>query len=240
MKLIQNKMLLLVALAFMATFIGCQTEMELSESIDSYQFEESYKTPNMEFIGFKAGDAQWGNSSRTDWGQIKNTQSIRSVGAALQFGGIAVDESGSYFGVYSFQEIKEYKNKKRYITFIEIPDFDLTYTTNELTGSRMAGAVLTGFIVTAPIGIPLLAQPYKTKMYMKTNANIYVYDSQIKEIIYKKNVSSTAEKEFKGLWHQSSEISRQKIYDYFASIMANELLKEYGNVRKSPQFKDTL
>ncbi|WP_296324664.1 hypothetical protein [Treponema sp. UBA3813] len=240
MKLFSHKMFGFALLLSLLAFISCQTEMELTESIDSYQFEESYKTPNMEFIGFKAGDAQWGNSSRTDWGQIKNTQSIRSVGSALQFGGIAVDESSSYFGVYSFQEIKEYKNKKRYITFIEIPDFDLTYTTNEMDGARIAGIVFCSTGVGLPIGLLLIAHPYKTTMYMKTNANIYVYDAQIKEIIYKKNVSSTAEKEFKGIWYRSSEIGKQKIYDYFASIMANELLKEYDNVKKSPQFKDTL
>lgn len=228
---------ILAIFGILALFASCQTEMELTDSIDSYKLEESYESLNMEFIGFKAGDAQWGNSSRTDWGQIKNTQSIRSVGSALQFGGIAIDESGSYFGVYSFQEIKEYKNKKRYITFIEIPDFDLTYSTNEMTGARMAGAVLTGFVVTAPIGLPLLCNPYKTKMYMKSSANIYVYDSQKQEIIYKKNVSTNKEKEFKGLWYRSSEVGKQKIYDYFASIMANELLKEYGNVKKSPLFQ---
>ena len=228
---------LLTIFAVVILFASCQTEMQFAEDINSYNLQESYETPDMEFIGFKAGDAQWGNSSRTDWGQIKNTQSIRSIGSSLQFAGIAIDESYAYFGVYSFQEIKEYKNKKRYVTFIEIPDFDLTYSTNELSGSRMAGSVLTGLIVTSPIGLLLLCQPYKTKMYMKTNANIYVYDSQIKEIIYKKNVSSTCEKEFKGLWQRSSEVSRQKIYDYFASIMANELLREYENVKKSPMFK---
>lgn len=240
MKFFSHKMFAFALLLSLISFIGCQTELQLSDRIDSYQFEESYKTPNMEFIGFKAGDAQWGNSSRTDWGQIKNTLSIRSIGSSLQFGGIAVDESNSYFGVYSFQEIKEYKNKKRYITFIEIPDFDLTYTTNENSGSRFVGGFLTGLIVTLPIGLPLMCQAYKTKMYMKTNANIYVYDSQIKEIIYKKNVFTTEEKEFKGLWNRSSEIGRQKIYDYFAGIMANELLKEYDNIKKSPQFKDNL
>lgn len=216
---------------------SCQTEMQLTEKLDLYKFEESYETPIMEFIGFKAGDATWGNESRTDWGEIKNTQSVRSIGSSLQFGGIAVDESHSYFGVYSFQEIKEYKNKKRYITFVEIPDFDLTYTTNDLGSSRMIGGFLTGLIVTAPIGLILLAQPYKTKMYMKTNANIYVYDSQSQEIIYKKNVTTTAEKEFKGLWYRSSAIAKQKIYDYFAGLMANDLLKEYDNVKKSPLFK---
>ena len=240
MKFFARNALVLSALLSLVAFIGCQTEMQLTDEIDSYKFEEGYKTPNMEFIGFKAGDAQWGNSSRTDWGKIKNTQSIRSIGSSLQFGGIAVDESSSYFGVYSFQEIKEYKNKKRYITFIEIPEFDLTYTTNEFASSRTWGAVLVGLVVTAPIGIILWAQPYKTNIYMKTNANIYVYDSQIKEIIYKKNVSTTAEKEFAGLWTRSSEVGKQKIYDYFASIMAKELLREYDNVKKSPQFKDSL
>lgn len=218
-------------------FTGCQTEMQLDEDIDLYQFEESYETPNMEFIGFKSGDAQWGDASRTDWGQIKNTQSIRSIGSSLQFGGIAIDESYSYFGIYSFQEIQAYKNKKRYITFIEIPDFDLTYTTNEASPSRMAGSILTGLIITIPIGLPLMCQPYKTTMYMKTNANIYVYDSEIKEIVYKKNVSYNTEEEMNGLWHASSEVSKQKVYDYFASLMANEILKEYNNLKRSPLLK---
>lgn len=228
---------ILAFFAITAVLASCQTEMQIEEDIDMYKFEESNAQPYMEFIGFKAGDAQWGNSSKTDWSQIKNTSGVRSIGSALQLGGLAVDKSDSYFGVYSLQEIQLYKSKKRYVTFVEIPDFDLTYSVN------MNDKVLECWLFFASIiGIPVVpfwaARPYKTTMYMRATGNIYVYDTQKQEIIYKKNVFNLADKKvFKGSWRKSSDVGKQKVYDYYANMMATAILKDYDNVKKSPLFE---
>lgn len=239
MRIMQKIFQTMVAVFLAFSIIGCQSELRLKDSIDLYKFNESYASPDMEFIGFKAGDSQWGNSSRADWSSIKNSQAIRSIGSSLQFGGIAIDESNSYFGVYSFQEIKEYKNKKRFITFIEFPDFDLTYSQGvEPVALFTIGAVLSSLVVGLPLGLIFMAASnYKTHMYLNASANIYVYDSKIGEIVYKKNVYFKEEKVFTGLWSESSEIGRQKVHDYFATEMANRLLEEYDNLKDTPLLK---
>lgn len=233
---------ILAFFAITAVLASCQTPIKCDEEIIPYNFEESNAQPYMEFIGFKAGDAQWGNSSKTDWYMIKNSPNIRSIGSALQLGGLVVDKSDSYLGVYSLQEIELYKSKKRYVTFVEIPDFDLRYKTQDFNGYLIAGAVLTGLVFTAPIGLPLSIYGfYKadyTKLYMRTTGNIYVYDTQKKEVIYKKAVFSLSEeKTFKGTWTVSSDLEKQKVYDYYANMMATAILKDYDNVKKSPLFE---
>ena len=151
-----------------------------------------------------------------------------------QAAGIAVDESKAYFGIYSFQELEAYKSKKRYVTFVEISNFSLTYKDNYESGSRIAGAALLGLIVTAPIGIPLLSQPYYTTMYCRANCNIYVYDTVSRTIIY--NSSGNDELDirhsdtFKGIWWKTPEMEKDEIRDYYGMIIANEVLEKYQRV----------
>ena len=222
----------------MILFASCA--IKFTEEIEPYELEETANEPNMEFIGFKSGDAQWGNESRTDWQMMKDTPGVRSVGSSLQISGIAIDESSSYFGVYNFREIAAYKNKKRFITFIEIPDFDMTVTINPFGG----GVGTCGFVLNCfgllPIGIPMcIADPANTVIYMNTSANVYVHDSQIKEVIYKKVVFKLSEsKKFKGDWSVTDRAVKQKIYDYYANMMATEILKEYEHIRDNPLFKE--
>ena len=233
---------ILAIFGILALFASCQTEMELTDSIDSYKFEESYESLNMEFIGFKAGDAQWDDVSRIHWGQMKTTEPIRNFGSVLQNSGIATDASDIYVGVYSFEELQKYKSKCRYVTYVEIPDFQLKYKNNMTT--LESGAVLCMFIFLAPIGLPLLCVPAKTNMYFKTSANIFVYDTQENELVYKKTVFITEEKTFKGLFgyggtftKKSSEAGEQKVYAYWANVIANKALEEYANIGKSPLFQ---
>ncbi len=229
-----KKILLLLSLVFL--FFGCQTEMQITDDIAPYGIEESNKMLDMEFIGFKSGDAQWGTESRVYWGGLNNTPSLRSIGSKLQFAGIAMDESSHYFGVYSFQELAAYKNKHRYITFIEIPELNMAYSDNENSMVRVTGAILCACAI-FPIGLPMCFMPYRSKIYMSTSANIFVYDSQSQEIVYKKAISITDEKKFKGLWRKTSEVGKSKIYDYFASVISNSILEEYSNIYKSPLFQ---
>ena len=250
-----NMSFALMAFIFVLSFVSCQTEMELTEDIVSYKFETNYETTDIEFIGFKASDDRWDDDSRTYWGQIKASESIQNFGSEIQESGIAIDKTGIYFGDYSFSEMKEYKGKTRYVSFVEIPDFMLTYKTNNTTKSMWF--LMGSFGVTAPICWPVsVAIPAKTNMNLKTSENIYVYDTQNKEVVYKKVISINEDEEFKGifgggdtgkrsgnenwgLWPVSSESSRQKVYGYWAGVIANKALAEYENIRKNPNFKVT-
>lgn len=224
--------LLLLVCLLGCTLTSCQSPIKFENDLDSYRFEEEYSEPDMEFIGFKSGDAAWGDSIKADWQSLKDTQSIRAFGSTLQYAGVAIDTSNSYFGIYSFQEIKEYKNKKRYISFVELPDFSLTYAVKE--GHKLVGAALVGLVITAPIGLLIMAVPPTTTMYLKSSANIYVYDSEKQEIVFKKNIIVNDTKEFKGNWVETPENARGEIWDYFAQKLANGLLNGYEDARKSP------
>ena len=70
---------------------------------------------------------------------ILKTKAFSRLGGDLQLAGIAVDQREAYFGIYSFQEIETYKNTKRYVTFVDMSDFSLTYKDNYMSGSRVAG-----------------------------------------------------------------------------------------------------
>lgn len=252
MKLFSHKIFSLAVLLPMLAFVSCQTEMELSESINSYQFEESYKTPNMEFIGFKTSDDRWDDNARTYWTQIKSSEEIQNFGTELQEGGIALDKTASYFGNYTPADLKDYKNKTRYVSFVEIPDFQLTYKTNNST--KTTWFLMGTFGVTAPICWPVsVAIPAKTNMTVKMTENIFVYDTESDEIVYRKAVSINEEQEFKGifgvgsngdgkqsgwgntgLWPVSS--GTEIVYTYWATVIANKALAEYETIKKNPKF----
>lgn len=234
-----RKILLALGAAFL--FASCQTEMKVEDPVESYGFEESSKMLDMEFIGFKSGDGQWDDDSRVHWGQMKTTPPIRNFGAELQNGGIAIDKSDVYVGVYSFEELQKYKSKNRYITYVEIPDFQLKIS--DTGANKDAAFAFACLIFLSPLAL-IGAGPTKTTMYFKSSANIYVYDTQTLELVYKKSVFVTEEKKFEGAWNKSnmgmekgsSEAGKQKVYEYWANILANKALEEYAFVKKSPIF----
>ena len=95
------------------------------------------------------------------------------------------------------------------------------------------------------LGAIIAATPAKTDMYFKSSANIYVYDTQTLELVYKKTVFINEQKEFLGYFSkgclyfgESSEAGKQKVYEYWANVLANKALEEYNNVKKSPLFAE--
>lgn len=237
-----RKILLLLGVALL--FASCQSEMQVVDPIEPFGLEESAKPLDMEFIGFKAGDGQWDDGSRIHWGQMKTTPPIRNFGSELQNAGIATDKSDVYVGVYSFEELQKYKSKNRYVTYVEIPDFQMKYTLKNL-GAKDGGVILCMTVFLLPIGAIMAATPAKTDMYFKSSANIYVYDTQTLELVYKKTVFINEQKEFLGYFSkgclyfgESSEAGKQKVYEYWANVLANKALEEYNNVKKSPLFAE--
>ena len=216
--------------AFALTFISCQTDMALTNPEQPIEIAGSFGVPNLEFIGFK-GSGNFGQLADKDVEMITKTKALRRLGGELQASGIAVDQSLSYFGIYSLQELETYKNKKRFVTFVDISDFQLTH---ELMngGQNMAALTLvcTGFL--APIGI-FLFRPWKTEMHLKASCNIFIYDCDAKTVVGTRNVVVNRADIYKGSWGDSSETAKLEIYENYGTILANEIYREYSSVSGS-------
>jgi len=222
----------LFILLSMLAFLSCQTEMRLINQEKPMDVESSFTIPDMEFIGFK-GNGNFGQLVDKDVEGILKTKAFSRLGGDLQLAGIAVDQREAYFGIYSLQELETYKNTKRYVTFVDMSDFSLTYKDNYMSKSRVAGQVLTGMIVTAPIGVILWAQPYKTELHLEATCKIIVYDSQTKTVKGTRNVYVNRSDTYKGLWWKTSEENKQNIYNNYGTVLANEILKEYSGIKKT-------
>ena len=102
-----------------------------------------------------------------------------------------------------------------------------------MSSSRVAGQVLTGLVVTMPIGLILWAQPYKTELHLEATCKIIVYDSQTKTVKGTRNVYVNRSDTYKGLWWKTSEENKQNIYNNYGTVLANEILKEYSGIKKT-------
>lgn len=229
--------LLLASFVLVSFLSSCATSMKLAdlEPLEpAYQIAPKSEIPNMEFIGFKSDSGSWGKISIEEWNHLKKRH-LSNLGGKLQGAGIAIDESKAYFGIYSFQELEAYKNKKRYITFVEVEDYEWSSYESD---NSMAAGMLIGLIVTAPIGFIMLASPTKTTIHFKFTANIYVYDSVTKKIIYNSSsdpISINRTDKIKGSWYKTITKSPEeglKIRDYYGLLLTNAVLEKYEPLSK--------
>ncbi|WP_191013755.1 hypothetical protein [Treponema zioleckii] len=232
MKKFAKPIVVILCLLFVAIYTGCQTEMALENSEKPMELPSDFSVPDMEFIGFK-GNGNFGQLTNKDIEGILKTKAFSRMGGDLQNAGIAVDQREAYFGIYSLQEIETYKNTKRYVTFVDMSDFSLTYKDNYMSGSRVAGQVLTGLVITAPIGVILWAQPYKTELHLEATCKIIVYDAQTKTVKGTRNVYVNRSDTYKGIWWKTSQAGKEKIYNNYGTVLANEILKEYSGIKKT-------
>lgn len=220
-----RKMYFLLLAGVAVLFSACMSPIKVDETVEMMDVEGSSEIPDMEFIGFKADANMLGSSTFSYWQSMKKSTGIRNLGSKLQVAGIAVDESYSYFGIYSFQELEVYKNKKRYITFVEISDYSLTYSTDESAPWRIC---CYASVVCLPIGF----MNYHTDTHSKLTANIYVYDTKTRSITYKDAVVIDEKNKWSGLWTQSSDVERDKLFDYYGTKASNQILERYMKVKE--------
>ena len=71
----------------------------------------------------------------------------------------------------------------------------------------------------------------KTTANFEGTYNIYVYDTQKKEIIYKDAVSVNSTDEFKGSYFYD-ESSKNVVHEYYGKLISNELLRKYDEISK--------
>ena len=61
--------------------------------------------------------------------------------------------------------------------------------------------------------------------------NVYVYDTQLKEIIYKDSVSISSSDSFEGSYFYD-DASKRIVHEYYGKIISNALLKKYDEINK--------
>ena len=226
----------LILTAFTTLFVSCQSAINFTETAESLNVNNgSQNIPDMEFIGFKADYNALGKESIDGWSLTKKSPGIKNLGAKLQMGGIAVDESYAYFGIYSFQELEAFKNKKRYITFVEVSEYKLA-TLDKSIGRKAAGLVLLCTGILAPIGGIMYCAPTTTELHLQGVFNIYVFDTTTRTIKYKDAVSIDKKNDAKGEWYLTPDQEKEKIYDYYGTIVSNEILQKYSSIHNSPSY----
>ena len=213
---------------------SCQTQMShLTDFEQAVDLEASYTIPDMEFIGFK-GSGNFGQVTHDEMRSIMNSKVFKRVGSQLQNAGIASDMSETYFGIYSLQEIETYKNKKRYVTFVDMSDFELTYADATNYTGQVLGEVCIGTIFLAPVGaIVCLACPYQTKMHLKGTCKIVVYDAVTKTVRGTENIDIDKTDIYKGLWPSTKDDVKQEIIDNYSTMLSNAILEKYPRVKRA-------
>ena len=220
-----KKMYFLLLAGVAVLFSACMSPIKVDETVEPMDVEGSSEIPDMEFIGFKADANMLGVNNYQYWQSMKKSTGMRNLGSKLQVAGIAVDESYGYFGIYSFQELEVYKNKKRYITFVEISDYSLTYSTDD-------GAAWRIFCAATLVCFPLAFTNFHTYTHSKLTANIYVYDTKTRSITYKDAVVIDEKNKWSGLWERTSDVERDELFDYYGTKASNQILERYMKVKE--------
>ena len=192
----------------------------------------------------------------------KTDTSLKNLGSLLEKSNVAYDKSFSYFGIYSLQELELYKGNKRFVTFVEVNKNHLGGTIRDdclwpgaiLTGAGV-GLMIPGAIWAAAdsenelglgnsgkaclgigigsglIGSILLAMPSKTTLRFIGEYQIYVYDTSEKKIVYKESVVVSETDTFSGSFFNETT-NKFEVYNYYGTIVNNEILKKYAEVKK--------
>jgi len=77
----------------------------------------------------------------------------------------------------------------------------------------------------------LTIEKQETTIIFNGAYNIYVYDTQVKEIIYKDTVTINSNDTFTGSYLMFDE-SKNVISDYYGKIICNEILKKYDSINQ--------
>lgn len=229
---------------------ACQSvPLQISEPKE-YEPTISQSKPVMEFIGYKIVENDFSVNDADTWKLFKTSLTLKNLGKTLEKNNIALDTSYSYLGIFSLQELELYKSKTRYITFIQVNSDTIYLSSTEdnralcgLLGFCILGAGISGNLTSekdtqvAGIILDIASLPFflnalniskvRTELSYEGNFDIFIYDTLTKEIVARKTAIIYDEfHEFKGSY-TGSEKDKKSIGNYYARIIANELLKKY-------------
>lgn len=271
----KNLISFLSVIGLCAVFSSCATAIK-TPNVELTKIQAEFNSePQMDFIGFKI-DSHYLSTTQEDDSvmsefdlakTIKNSNAIRNLGFTLESARIAQDKSAAYFGVYSSQELEQFKNSHRYISFVEIAQSKFNWDDNKTAHkvrSVIGGALLgEGSVFTIfgayckgldsddsayeselgdtylTLGIPSLIAgtilaastipPTKTKIKYEGLYNIYIYDTQSKELIRRESVSVNLNEKFEGSYDYDTA-SKNAVNNYISAKTANALLEKYQEI----------
>ena len=230
-------------------FISCATAMKMDKNMPSdYNLNYNTSSAKMDFIGFKAPPPLSSTTAVIEWGNISNRTPIRDIPNKLQASNIADNKRDFYFGVYSLQEIQEFKTDKRYLTFVEVTESQLLYADHPpvpVLGYIGAGAMGVGGslvwlypsfggVLLAGGGLATLLGftiPKGSCDIIATGAyRIFVYDKQEKRIAYASpdTIKIYEKDHYVGLYEELDEIGKIEVDTYYSKIVANAILRAYS------------
>ena len=137
-----------------AMFTSCSTTpiTEIPE-IEEHRVTPQLEKSSLEFIGLKMDTRNLIYDQLAMAKAFSASGEFKRLGYNLEKNNFAVDKSNFYFGTYDLQELKNYKNTERFITFVEIEDNSLKY---EISGkSKIVWGSLSGLGLST--GIAFLA-----------------------------------------------------------------------------------
>ena len=230
-------------------FISCATAMKMDKNMPP-DYSPNYNTSSakMDFIGFKSPPPLSFTEAVIEWGSISNTTPIKAFPDKLQAANIADNKKDFYFGVYSLQEIQEFKTDKRYLTFVEVTESKLLYADHPpipvlgyigagamgIGGSLvwlypgLGGAFLVGGGLSTLLGFTI--PKGSCDMIVSGAYRIFVYDKQEKRIAYASpdTIKIYEKDHYVGLYGELDEIGKMEVNTYYSQIVTNAILRAYS------------
>lgn len=207
---------ILIFLCTSMLFCSCHTALQLSQvQRNTHNMENA----NMEFIGFNNIN--------------KNNVMFKEFGADLERNQIAINKQNFYMGAYSLQELKNYKSSMRYITFVDVVRH--TYSHSDAVHNNpdmeIAGWFIAGFTIFTlfPIYVPLIccADKNDCQIKLKGEYNLYIYDTEKKEIVYNSQIELNEDDIYQGQYsHKKTD--KKAINERYKNILYNTLLEHYA------------
>lgn len=183
------------------------------------QKSQLFGKEKFEFIGFKNLPT-------------KNT-TLKDFGVELERAHIAVNRQDFYMGVYSFQELKEYKSTMRYVSFVDIEQISSTYNdgVNDNNSLYLWGWFTAGFTVFTlfPVYVPMIccADKNECELSVRLKCKLYVYDTVKQEIVLTSPIDYKWSEIYKGQYsHKNTD--QDAISDSNQARIYNELLDHYA------------
>lgn len=208
---------------FVATFYllpSCKTYTALAvDTVEPYSIKQS--EPKMDFIGFK-------NMSRYN-------ELLVNFGEDLQKLQIAEDRTNFYLGRFDLQELASYSGNHRYVSFVDVVRQSYTHSdiVDDNQDMKLAGWLigsLTCFTL-VPVYVPLLCC-YKgntTEVVINAEYNLYVYDTQTKELVKSEKVSINQKELLNGRYSHKNT-NQKAVNSHYKTLLRNKLLIAYEKV----------
>jgi len=255
-----NFKIIIILFVISNIMISCTTAMNFDKSATLQESMQGINT-EMEFIGFK-GTYDTLGSDYNIWQNFEKDTVLSKLGNVLQDKGIAFNQSFAYVGTYSLQDMATYKNKQRFVTFVETERNHFYYTYNNTSqmiwGGISAGSLLGGITTLILYSDPKLPEDYRKKQQgfsigvslvglaalipaltpAKTSItfngvySIYVYDTKNKEIIYKDTVSVGPLSDKYTGSFDHENTDKNAVLNYYSTLAYNAIIKKYDEIYK--------